>query len=148
VRGDAPRLARQGIGEPVPPCGVTSQLLAPAADRDSQAVLRSVRIRREAKALIGDDVADNLLGQAGVPESQQCLPVHAGGVLVIDGLVRGGGRSRSRVAEGPFTASTHHKTPVTSVAPRSANADNHQGPEWSGNRITGKNGTGPRGPVP
>jgi hypothetical protein len=118
--------------------------VASAPDRNPQAVPRAVVVlERGAKALHGDHVADDLLGQARVPQGQQGLPVQPGRVAVIDGLIPARGRGgRDRLAPGLLTVSRHRMTPVTSGVARSANARSHQGLEWFSQRTTGKIASG------
>ena len=120
----------RGAGRRLAP-RVGGQLLAAQEDGLGQAarcIAFAVSRFRSQRALIDDDVADNMLGQGRVAESQERLPVQPGGVTLVDVPVAGRS-SRAGSTDRAVLTGSHHEAPRSSAASPSAGAIDHRGPE-------------------
>jgi hypothetical protein len=82
---------------------------------------------RDPRALIDDDITDDLLGHARIAESQQRLPVQAIGVAVIDVRVQIPACAAMSTREVCLTGSQHGK--LRTLGGIAVSTISHQGPE-------------------
>jgi hypothetical protein len=66
-------------------------------------------LRREERALIDEDVTDDMLGQGPIAQSQHRLPVQAGGVTIVNVSVPAAIRASHGTNRGGLTEYPHRK---------------------------------------